>query len=212
MYNDAVSVGDRTNVLALFGSACQECGYARCIGALQFHHVDGVRESKSGRVDAREVRAYPERFRLLCANCHFEAHAAIHAANAVFAMCARCGVQFRTQTHRAATGRGVYCSRTCAHAGRLDNAVTVEAIEARFRKHIQVTPDGHWLWTSSTVRGVPVLMVTKPDGSHAPRSARALSLTFHGIVPPKRNSPHCGQGLCVRAEHLIHGQGITGAL
>jgi len=58
-----------------FGGKCSACGYARCQAALHFHHVNGrLPESKRGSVRIQEVRAHPERFALLCANCHIELH------------------------------------------------------------------------------------------------------------------------------------------
>ncbi len=46
--------------------------------ALHFHHVDGREAegefSKPGSVKLAEVERYPERFELLCANCHIELH------------------------------------------------------------------------------------------------------------------------------------------
>lgn len=60
-----------------FGDKCQNCGYNRCAAALHFHHVysDEKRRFRSdGRVSTREIKLHPERFKLLCANCHFEEH------------------------------------------------------------------------------------------------------------------------------------------
>lgn len=66
---------ERASLKAAFGGQCQICGYSRCQTALQFHHRNGRRQDQGrGSVKVREVRLYPERFELLCANCHFETH------------------------------------------------------------------------------------------------------------------------------------------
>jgi transposase len=59
------------------GGACSLCGYDRCIGALEFHHV--VPGDKSFSMSARglarsiaRARAEARKCALLCANCHAE--------------------------------------------------------------------------------------------------------------------------------------------
>jgi predicted HNH restriction endonuclease len=65
----------RAALRTMFGGGCQTCGYDRCQAALHFHHRDGRPEGERGRrVRLQEVQAYPERFTLLCANCHIELH------------------------------------------------------------------------------------------------------------------------------------------
>jgi transposase len=59
------------------GGACRLCGYDRCIGALEFHHVEPAdkRFSLSARGLARSIaraRAEARKCVLLCANCHAE--------------------------------------------------------------------------------------------------------------------------------------------
>jgi predicted HNH restriction endonuclease len=58
-------------LLALLGWAarCMVCGYDRYIGALDFHHLDP--SAKDGRVTTIEEA---RKCRMLCANCHREAH------------------------------------------------------------------------------------------------------------------------------------------
>jgi len=64
------------------GGSCRLCGYARCMAALEFHHVDPAtkRFSVSTKGVARAfdtVRAEAAKCVLLCANCHAEVEAGI---------------------------------------------------------------------------------------------------------------------------------------
>ncbi len=68
----------RTCIKAKFGGRCCRCGYDRCEDALQFHHTQGRNhEERSGSARLGELKRHPERFELVCANCHFEIHAAM---------------------------------------------------------------------------------------------------------------------------------------
>jgi len=59
------------------GSRCLVCGYTRCLGALQFHHIDpgnkDFRISSVLRAWGR-VKQELDNCALLCANCHAEFH------------------------------------------------------------------------------------------------------------------------------------------
>lgn len=64
------------------GGECVECGYNKCKGALQFHHL---RDKKYNIVDLTRMRGVDnkklldeelEKCVLLCANCHAEKHEA----------------------------------------------------------------------------------------------------------------------------------------
>ncbi len=62
------------------GGACAVCGYDRCIGALEFHHVEPANKAfaLSHRGVARSLakaRAEALKCVLLCSNCHVEAEA-----------------------------------------------------------------------------------------------------------------------------------------
>lgn len=60
----------------LKGGKCQKCGYDRCKGALEFHHIDkSTKEFGINRNFSLE-RAQEELDKciLLCANCHREEH------------------------------------------------------------------------------------------------------------------------------------------
>lgn len=59
------------------GGKCKACGYDRCLGALQFHHLDP--STKSFSLSRRgctrafaELKAEAAKCVLLCANCHAE--------------------------------------------------------------------------------------------------------------------------------------------
>ena len=70
----------RAELKHTFGGACSVCGYDRCDTALHFHHLDDSAKydwnvKGKGGSSIREIQAHPERFQLLCANCHIEIHA-----------------------------------------------------------------------------------------------------------------------------------------
>ena len=59
------------------GGACLICGYARCVAALEFHHLDPATKSftlsRQGVTRAfAELRAEARKCVLLCSNCHAE--------------------------------------------------------------------------------------------------------------------------------------------
>lgn len=59
------------------GGECRLCGYARCVAALQFHHLDRAEKryhiSQQGIArNLTEARAEAQKCVLLCANCHAE--------------------------------------------------------------------------------------------------------------------------------------------
>jgi transposase len=64
-------------LVAEFGGCCQLCGYARSVGALEFHHLDPASKSFNisyqglARSLARQ-RAEAAKCVLLCSNCHAE--------------------------------------------------------------------------------------------------------------------------------------------
>lgn len=64
------------------GGKCEVCGYDKCIGALEFHHLDPDEKeftiSGSGHTRSLDrVLEEIEKCILLCANCHREVHAGI---------------------------------------------------------------------------------------------------------------------------------------
>lgn len=72
----------RERAVAHKGGRCEICGYARCIEALEFHHLDPSKKDFSISADGM-TRSWERVFReiekciLLCSNCHREVHAGI---------------------------------------------------------------------------------------------------------------------------------------
>lgn len=65
------------------GGRCVDCGYSRCLAALDFHHRDGAgKEFGLGKFTGSLVRflAEAEKCDLLCANCHRLRHASVDDA------------------------------------------------------------------------------------------------------------------------------------
>lgn len=63
------------------GGKCERCGYQRCEGALQFHHIDPTKKefgvgsiNFGGFFDMNELIKETDKCILLCANCHAEEH------------------------------------------------------------------------------------------------------------------------------------------
>lgn len=59
---------------------CQNCGYYKCIHALEVHHINGKKkeEQKLSKIKIKELIEYLEKNRaflkILCSNCHKEKH------------------------------------------------------------------------------------------------------------------------------------------
>lgn len=189
----------------MFGGACQRCGYCRSERALHFHHTDGSAKrdwsGDRGMASVAEIRAHPERFLLLCANCHIEEHESLDAERREYRPCRYCGKPVVIEPFRALTKRDKFCSRECRHAQRrLDAPATVRN---RFWKYVSKT-ETCWLWTGTTVRGYPVLQCLNSNGNWAPRGAARISYVLHGgEIAQGANLGHtCGVVKCVRPEHL----------
>jgi len=60
----------------LKGGKCERCGYNRCLGALEFHHMDPSKKefqiSKNRSLESMQEEL--DKCILLCANCHKEEH------------------------------------------------------------------------------------------------------------------------------------------
>lgn len=63
------------------GEYCQRCGYNKCIGALEFHHLDPSKKDFSISQDGGNARSWSkiklelDKCIMLCSNCHREVHA-----------------------------------------------------------------------------------------------------------------------------------------
>ena len=64
------------------GGCCQICGYNKCVGALEFHHIDpsqklfGVGQNGATR-NLEDNKREADKCILVCANCHREIHAGL---------------------------------------------------------------------------------------------------------------------------------------
>lgn len=184
--------------------ACQRCGYNTCVDALHFHHLDSSEKrewSKNGHASPNEIRAHPERFQLVCANCHYEIHADQHAANIVYGPCLFCGNPMPINQTRVADGRDKYCSKTCQYNDR--PRIASESIEARFWQYVKKS-DSCWRWTGATLgNGHAVMSITI---NRKPKVILARRLSYelhHGPIPEgKRIATTCRDLLCVNPAHL----------
>ena len=64
------------------GGKCVLCGYTKCLGALEFHHVDPSQKDFALSVKGltrswEKIQAELDKCVLVCANCHREVHAGI---------------------------------------------------------------------------------------------------------------------------------------
>lgn len=67
------------------GGNCSICGYANCIGSLQFHHLDPSEKdfniSHDGHTKSWDkIKTELDKCILVCANCHGELHYCATAA------------------------------------------------------------------------------------------------------------------------------------
>lgn len=74
--------GMRRKALEYKGARCEECGYDRCIEALEFHHLASDRKdfavSSTGYTRSwNKIREELDNCVLLCANCHREVHSSL---------------------------------------------------------------------------------------------------------------------------------------
>ena len=69
-------------VVSYKGGKCRICGYNKCIGAFDLHHLDG--KTKEFGLSTRgltrswvKLKAEADKCILVCANCHREIHAGL---------------------------------------------------------------------------------------------------------------------------------------
>lgn len=60
------------------GGKCQDCGYDKCVAALEFHHLDpSVKEAAWNKLrlwEWKRIESELDKCVLLCSNCHRERH------------------------------------------------------------------------------------------------------------------------------------------
>ena len=60
------------------GGSCSKCGYNKCAGALEFHHIDPSQKEfgiTTKNVKWEKLKLELDKCILVCANCHREIHA-----------------------------------------------------------------------------------------------------------------------------------------
>lgn len=106
--------------IAYRGGKCEKCGYNKCNGALEFHHLDPSKKdfaigNKGYTRSWEKIREELDKCIMLCANCHRELHWEAQAAKrqeimsiskrmAIFEHCFTCG---------KITKNKKYCSKKC---------------------------------------------------------------------------------------------------
>lgn len=204
-----ISVRLKPKLVAQFGGKCQECGYSRCLRALQFHHLDPttrkdwmVNGTASGHVSAKEILAHPENFLLLCANCHIEEHDRIDQEKKLYVRCLFCDKEFVSPAYLVKTGRNKYCSRECQFADRPN--IARRGVIKRFWKHVKKT-DTCWFWTGTRHGSYGQMNHIKDDGKYAPILVHRFSyILHHGPIPERtRIAQSCDNDLCIHPEHLV---------
>lgn len=195
-------------LVAQFGGGCQHCGYNRSMRALQFHHIDPSEKydwNESGASSHAEIQQHPERFALLCANCHFEEHERLDAAKAPKAECVYCGTIFNPGgLERRASGRGKYCSKECCNQHRAAEALKPSVIKSRILS--RAVPEGGCLiWIGAfNPEGRPTFSCKWHEGRQLPLDPRRVLYEMeYGKLPPKRwLTTSCGNPNCICLEHI----------
>jgi hypothetical protein len=191
-----------------FGGKCQRCGYDRCLRALHFHHVDDSEKSEwnggSGRASLEEVVAHPERFLLLCANCHFEEHDRIDQENRIHATCRSCGETFETEAYLEKEGKGIYCSKACQHKDR--HKVAIAGVSDRLWKHVEKVGEC-WVWTGYAPDGVPVMgyPVSYKKNTIKPAARVLWELERGPLSAGQQVWRACPTPNCIRPDHQLVG-------
>lgn len=199
----------RRAMIEKFGGKCQRCGYNKSIRALHFHHTDPTDKynwpMSRGNAPIGEIEQHPERFIVLCANCHAEVHDEEDKQLFVFDTCQHCGKKFRSQAHRKSIGRGKYCSKKCTFEAWKLRSQTDEAIFKRIWKHVDKT-DTCWNWNGGLFNGkYPNLAVRQANGKYTLRFVhRLIYQSYVGDIPKgKEIIRACHNDRCVCPDHLI---------
>jgi hypothetical protein len=205
----------KAQLVEQFGGGCQRCGYRRCHRALQFHHVDPIKNARrSSSAMLPEVEEHPGRFHLLCANCHFEEHERLHIERPrAYKACQFCGEDFEVDTNQSKTirERTAFCSLTCYRRQHRHLASDPQAVMDRIMSHVTIVGDC-WIWNGSLANGSPVVNVVQDTDERGrqgrPRSARRVLAEFAapGVKFPAQLKASCGNRLCIAPNHSIHRQ------
>ena len=69
-------IESREAAIAYKGGKCENCGYDKYRGALEFHHKDPTQKDPKGlrKTNLKALFAEVDKCMLLCANCHREEH------------------------------------------------------------------------------------------------------------------------------------------
>lgn len=69
------------------GGKCVECGYSKCVDALEFHHTDDSTKefeiSGNNRKPLDFIKSELDKCILLCSNCHKEKHEKMYNQNII---------------------------------------------------------------------------------------------------------------------------------
>lgn len=201
---------DKQTMVDLFGGKCQRCSYSKCLRALQFHHVDSSEKdlwsgARKGSASMTEVNHYPERFELLCANCHFEEHENDHNKRYT-RECVQCHASFVASPSKEREGKDRYCSKACYQVHRVGLSSDPARIRKRLERKIRV--EGNcWIWTGYKDKDhkSPIASYTWPDGKHTYCSVRSLTLLVYLDIPLKKTRStrmSCGRSDCVNPDHI----------
>lgn len=70
----AARVRLKIDLIEVMGGCCEDCGYKKHIEALEFHHLSGKDRQVSTIRNRQKAFEEIQKCRLLCRNCHMEAH------------------------------------------------------------------------------------------------------------------------------------------
>ena len=70
----------KTKALNILGGKCSQCGYSKCLNALEFHHLNpsekefSINKALSNHWKWERIEIELKKCIILCANCHREIH------------------------------------------------------------------------------------------------------------------------------------------
>jgi 5-methylcytosine-specific restriction endonuclease McrA len=71
----------KIDAVAHMGGECQDCGYSKCTAAMEFHHLDGIKEfaisGNGSTISWEKMKEELKKCVLLCSNCHRERHSLV---------------------------------------------------------------------------------------------------------------------------------------